>query len=117
MAEKIDTNSVTYGQQLEMSRQSKFITEPQNILLINLETPEDQLEKSISPRQRSFNPHLATGEHGSLYCFKATPLSGIPDGLPSDNPVFLAPSMQSDICIDQIRGDIYTYGQASKLFV
>ena len=41
----------------------------------------------------------------------ATRLSGISDCLLSSKPVLLAPSVQGEIFIDQIRGDIYTYAQ------
>ena len=37
--------------------------------------------------------------------------------MPSGNPVLLAPSMQGEVFIDQISGDIYMYDQANKLFI
>ena len=43
-------------------------------------------------------------------------MSGIPDCLLPGNPILFEPSMQVEICIDHITGDIYTYDQ-DKLFI
>ena len=116
MAEKRDNSLITSGQQLEMTGMSKSIIEPQNVAPINLDTPEDQLEKSISPRQEDCNPHPATGVYSSPYCSTATLLSGIPDCLHSGNIVLLALSVQGEVFIYQITGDIYAYDEANELF-
>ena len=81
-----------------MTGLSKSIIEPQKIAPINLETPEDQVEmRSISIRQKGFNPHLATCAYSLLYCCTATVLSGISDCLPSQKPVLLAPNVQGGV--------------------
>ena len=74
---------------------------------MNLETPEDQIEKrSISPRQGGFNPHPVTGAHSTLYCSTAMVISGIPDYIPSGNLILLAPSVQGEVFIDKIMDDV-----------
>ena len=101
MAEKRDTSSTTSGKQSEMTGTSISIIQPQKVKPIDLETPEDQLEKrSISFRQKGFNPLLATGVYSSIYCSMATPLSGILDCFPSGSPILLAPSMQGEVFIN-----------------
>ena len=118
MAEKSDTSSTISGWQSAITGTSKSIIEPQNLAPVDLEIPEDQLEKgSISPRQEGVNSHLATGAYTSLYCSTATPLSGILDCFPSGNPVMSPPSLQEEVFIDQTTGDIYTYDQPNKLFI
>ena len=73
--------------------------------------------ESISPRQEGFKSHLATDTQRLLYFSAARVLSGIPDCLPSVNPVLMAPSIQGEIFIYQITGDIYTYDQDNRLFI
>ena len=116
--EKRDTSSITSGQQLEMLGMSKSIIEPQKVAVINLETPEDKLERrSIYPRQEDFNPLPATGVYSSLSCSATTSLSGIPDCFPPDNPVLLVPNVQFVVFIAQSMGDIYTYDQPNKILI
>ena len=53
-----------------------------------LDTPKKQLEKGkISPDQGGYNPHTPTGAYISSYFPLAAVLSGVPDCLPSGNPV------------------------------
>ena len=108
MAKKRDTNSVTSGQQLKMTGLSKSNNKLHKVSPTNLETPKEQMEKrSISPRQKGFNPHLATGVYSSLLCSAAMVLSGILDISPSGNPVLVAASIQGEVFIDHIMGDAY----------
>ena len=101
-----------------MTGMSKSITGPQKVAPINLETHEDQVKKrNISSQQEGFDPHIATGACSLLYCSTATLLSSIPDCLPAGNAVLVAPSMQSEVFINQVIGDIYTYDQVNRLFI
>ena len=109
MAEKRNTSSTISGQQLEMTGMSKSIIEPHKVAPLDLEMLEDYLEKrSMSPRQEGFNPYLAIGEYTQQYYSMASPLSGIPDYFPLGNPVFMAPSIQGNIFINQITGEQIT---------
>ena len=57
MAEKRDTSLTISGQQLEMTAMSKSIIEPQKVAPVDIEMPEDYLEKmNMSSRQEGFNP-------------------------------------------------------------
>ena len=94
MTMKGDTNLITYRQQLGMTGVTKSIVVAQKVAPINSETPEKEVEeRSISPRQKGFNPHLATCAYDSLYCHTVAVLSGPSNCLSSSNPVVVAPSM------------------------
>ena len=77
MAEKRDTKLISSEQQSEMTEVSESIVVSQKVGPTNLDTPEEQLERSISLEQEGFNCHPATGTYSSLYCPMVTILSGI----------------------------------------
>ena len=70
-----------------------------------------------SPDREGLNPLLATGDYSPQYFSTSTTLTSVPDCLPSGNPVLQALSLQGEIFINQIAGDIYTYDCSNKLFI
>ena len=84
--------------------------------LTSSDTPEEQLQKqSISPGEGCYNLHPATVTYRS-YCPTATVFSGVLNCLLSGNPLLQAPSLQGEILINQITGNLYTYDYANRLF-
>ena len=49
--------------------------------------------------------------------YTATVLSGVPNSLPSGNPVLQISSLKGEIFINQIPGDIYIYDYTNRLFM
>ena len=45
---------------------NQSIIEPQKVAPVDKEMPEDHFKKNMSPRQKDFNPHPATGAYSSL---------------------------------------------------
>ena len=67
---------------------SKTIVVPQNMALAGLTSTEKHLRKhSLSPIQGSYDPNSVIGAYNSPYCYFPNATSGIPDCLPSGNPV------------------------------
>ena len=82
-------------------------------------TTEEQLENwSIFLDQGCYNPNLATGAESFPYCLTAVVLLNVPDSLPSSNLVLIVQSLQGEIFIDQVTGEIYIiYDYANRLFI
>ena len=63
------------------------------------------------------NPHPVTDAYSSPYCSSAVVLLAVPNCLPSCYPVLKVMSLQGEIFMDQITGNIYTYAYANKPFM
>ena len=108
MTEKKDTDPISTKHQLPVTGVNESIIILQIVALTSLDTSEEQLEKwSISSDQGGFNPHLAKVLIvQSLHYHTDTVLSGVPDCLPSGNPI-QASNLQGVIFINQITDDKY----------
>ena len=80
-------------------------------------TAEQWGKWSISPDQGGYNPHPAMGAYSSPYCSILITLTGVPDCLPSSNPIHQVYSIKDELFVDQVTGEIYKYDYDNMLFL
>ena len=57
------------------------------------------------------------GDYSSFYCSVSVVLAGVPDCLPSGNPILQAQCLTDEFSVDQVTCNVYKYDYDNKLFI
>ena len=114
VAEKKNINWTKATTQPSLTRNSKSIITPKSGSCQSYDIWGMTRKVKCFSTQGGYNLHLGKGAYNSLYSSWAATVLCVADCLTSGNPIYKVHSLQGDIFIDQIIGDIYTHDYANR---